>query len=82
MLLGPPGHPVPTLDVHLLGSCSTPISDDHEEKYGVPSLEELGLDIRKIHAAVWHGGEKEALVRLNRHLERKVCILFSIICNS
>ena len=55
-------------------SCSTPISDDHEEKYGVPSLEELGMDIRKVHAAVWHGGEKEALVRLNRHLERKVCI--------
>lgn len=72
--LGPPEHPVPTLDVHLLGSCSTPISDDHEEKYGVPSLEELGLDIRKIHAAVWHGGEKEALVRLNRHLERKAWI--------
>ena len=49
-----------------------PVSEDHEEKFGVPSLEELGLDIKNIPVEVWHGGEKEALVRLDRHLERKV----------
>lgn len=70
--MGPPADPVPTLDVQLLTGCSTPVSEDHEEKYGVPSLEELGLDIKNIPAEVWHGGEKEALVRLDRHLERKV----------
>ena len=59
--------------MRLLGGCSTPVSEDHEEQYGVPSLEELGLDIKKIRAEIWHGGEKEALVRLDRHLERKVC---------
>ena len=40
----------------------------------MPSLEELGLDIKNIPVEVWHGGEKEALVRLDRHLERKVNI--------
>ncbi|XP_078359944.1 cryptochrome-1-like [Oculina patagonica] len=72
--LGPPEHPVPTLDVQLLAGCGTPVSEDHEEKYGVPSLEELGLDVRNIHGEVWHGGEKEALIRLDRHLERKAWI--------
>lgn len=72
--LGPPEHPVPTLDVQLLTGCSMPVSEDHEEKFGVPSLEELGLDIKNIPVEVWHGGEKEALVRLDRHLERKAWI--------
>lgn len=40
----------------------------------MPSLEELGLDVKNIPVEVWHGGEKEALVRLDRHLERKVNI--------
>lgn len=70
--LGSPEHPVPTLDVQFLAGCGTPVTEDHEEKYGVPSLEELGLDVRNIHTEVWHGGEKEALIRLDRHLERKV----------
>ena len=60
--------------MQLLTGCSTPVSEDHEEKFGVPSLEELGLDIKNIPVEVWHGGEKEALVRLDRHLERKVNI--------
>ncbi|CAH3021121.1 unnamed protein product [Porites evermanni] len=71
---GPPENPYPTLDVHLFGGCSTPVSEDHEEKFGVPSLRELGLDISKLSAEVWHGGEAEALIRLDRHLERKAWI--------
>lgn len=77
--LGLPEHPVPSLDVQFLAGCDTPVSEDHEEKYGVPSLEELGLDVRNIHAEVWHGGEKEALIRLDRHLERKVDVLYIAI---
>lgn len=34
--------PVETLSGTLMGRCVTPISEDHGEKYGVPSLEELG----------------------------------------
>ena len=70
--LGPPEHPYPTLDVQLLAGCYTPVSEDHEEKFGVPSLKELGLDVSQLSTEVWHGGETEALVRLDRHLERKV----------
>lgn len=72
--LGKPEHPCATLDVHLLGGCSTPVSEDHEEKFGVPSLKELGLDVAKLSTEIWHGGETEALIRLDRHLERKAWI--------
>lgn len=34
--------PAETITAEIMGKCSTPISDDHDEKFGVPSLEELG----------------------------------------
>ena len=34
--------PVETITAELIEKCTTPLSDDHAEKYGVPSLEELG----------------------------------------
>lgn len=34
--------PVETLSSTLMGCCVTPVSEDHGDKYGVPSLEELG----------------------------------------
>lgn len=40
--MDPPEMPVETLSDSLMGRCVTPISEDHGEKYGVPSLEELG----------------------------------------
>lgn len=40
--MDPPEMPVETLSGNLMGRCVTPISEDHGEKYGVPSLEELG----------------------------------------
>lgn len=40
--LDPPEMPMETLSDTLMGGCITPISEDHGEKYGVPSLEELG----------------------------------------
>ncbi|XP_063606358.1 cryptochrome-1-like [Penaeus indicus] len=52
----------------------TPISDDHDEKYGVPSLEELGFDTEQLQQTVWKGGESEALTRLEHHLERKAWV--------
>ena len=79
---GPPEHPYPTLDVHLFEGCSTPVSEDHEEKFGVPSLKELGLNVSELSPEVWHGGEAEALIRLDRHLERKVGFhYFNCFCN-
>lgn len=64
--------PVETITSEVIEKCTTPLSDDHDEKYGVPSLEELGFDTDGLPSAVWPGGETEALTRLERHLERKV----------
>uniref|UniRef100_A0A674NE95 Cryptochrome circadian regulator 3a n=1 Tax=Takifugu rubripes TaxID=31033 RepID=A0A674NE95_TAKRU len=72
--MDPPEMPVETLSGNLMGRCVTPISEDHGEKYGVPSLEELGFDIEGLPSAVWPGGETEALTRIERHLERKAWV--------
>ncbi|XP_068603734.1 cryptochrome-1-like isoform X1 [Brachionichthys hirsutus] len=72
--LDPPEMPVEVLSDSLMGRCVTPVSDDHGDKYGVPSLEELGFDIEGLPTAVWPGGETEALTRIERHLERKAWV--------
>ncbi|NXB69517.1 CRY1 protein, partial [Donacobius atricapilla] len=66
--------PVETITPEIMKKCTTPVSDDHDEKYGVPSLEELGFDTDGLPSAVWPGGETEALTRLERHLERKAWV--------
>ena len=70
----PPPKPVPTVTLQMLGLDITPILDDHDEKYGVPTLEELGFDCENLKPPVWQGGETEALSRLERHLERKAWV--------
>uniref|UniRef100_A0A673MPL9 Cryptochrome circadian regulator 3a n=1 Tax=Sinocyclocheilus rhinocerous TaxID=307959 RepID=A0A673MPL9_9TELE len=72
--MDPPEMPVETLSNTIMGSCVTPVSEDHGDKYGVPSLEELGFDIEGLPSAVWPGGETEALTRIERHLERKAWV--------
>ncbi|MEE6478177.1 hypothetical protein FKM82_011766 [Ascaphus truei] len=66
--------PAETITAEVMEKCTTPVSDDHDEKYGVPSLEELGFDTEGLPSAVWPGGETEALTRLERHLERKAWV--------
>ncbi|XP_041110949.1 cryptochrome-1 isoform X2 [Polyodon spathula] len=66
--------PVESITVEVMGKCMTPVSDDHDDKFGVPSLEELGFDTEGLPSAVWPGGETEALTRLERHLERKAWV--------
>lgn len=34
--------PAETVTLEVIRKCDTPISDDHDDKFGVPSLEELG----------------------------------------
>ena len=38
----PPPTPAPALNSRIIGHSVTPISDDHDEKWGVPTLAELG----------------------------------------
>nr|WJJ67115.1 CRYPTOCHROME [Phauda flammans] len=57
-----------------LNGATTPLTDDHDERFGVPTLEELGFDTEDIKPPIWIGGESEALARLERHLERKAWV--------
>ncbi|XP_036386218.1 cryptochrome circadian regulator 3b isoform X2 [Megalops cyprinoides] len=72
--MDPPELPVEPLSDAFMGRCVTPVGDDHGDKYGVPSLEELGFDTEGLPSAVWPGGETEALTRIERHLERKAWV--------
>ncbi|EDO31046.1 predicted protein [Nematostella vectensis] len=72
--IAPPDPPVPHIDPSAQELGHTPLSDNHDELYGVPTMEELGLETSKLFVEVWHGGETEALKRLDRHLERKAWI--------
>ncbi|RZF33049.1 hypothetical protein LSTR_LSTR007965 [Laodelphax striatellus] len=70
--LDEPPQAEPTVTAKVVGAAVTPIADDHDEKFGVPSLDELGFDTEGLLPPVWQGGESEALARLERHLERKI----------
>lgn len=67
-----PRKPLPTITQEQMARCQTQISENHDEHYGVPSLEELGFKTQGDSSHVWKGGETEALERLNKHLDRKV----------
>lgn len=51
--MDPPEMPVETLSGNLMGRCVTPISEDHGEKFGVPSLEELGEEANTANSRDW-----------------------------
>ncbi|RUS77009.1 hypothetical protein EGW08_015234 [Elysia chlorotica] len=72
--LPPPEKPCETLSALAITNGTTPVSHDHNDKYSVPSLDELGFDIDSLVPATFRGGESEALSRLNRHLERKAWV--------
>ena len=40
--MSPPPNPLDPVTSATIQNTRTPISDDHDEKYGVPTLEELG----------------------------------------
>ncbi|XP_065164242.1 cryptochrome-1 [Atheta coriaria] len=71
-------HPPPQAEqpvtIKTLNGAHTPLTEDHDDKYGVPTLEELGFDTEGLVPPVWQGGESEALGRLERHLERKAWV--------
>lgn len=52
----------------------TPLSDDHDARYGVPALSDLGFRRHSQANTKWPGGETEALLRLERHLQHKAWV--------
>lgn len=53
--MDPPALPEPTFTEEQMRGCSTPTAEDHDEKYGVPTLEELGRydEIFHLHDRQW-----------------------------
>lgn len=72
--MDPPARPVEPVTQDTFARAVTPFSIDHDERYGVPKLEDLGFDTENLEGAIWKGGETEALTRLDRHLERKAWV--------
>lgn len=72
--MDPPQAPELPITSSVIGSGYTPIDYDTDDRYSVPTLEELGFDTDGLMPAVWKGGETEALARLERHLERKAWV--------
>lgn len=72
--MDPPKQPIENITAQTIGKCKTPLSEDHDEKYGVPTLEELEFDTEGLGPSIFRGGETEALARLERHLERKAWV--------
>ena len=75
--MGTPSKPIPTIDKNTFDGCTTPLGDDEDGKYQVPTLEELGIEMPEESSSVlFPGGETEALRRLDEHMEREVSALF------
>ncbi|KAF2881718.1 hypothetical protein ILUMI_24453 [Ignelater luminosus] len=72
--MDPPPKAESPVTAKTLNGTVTPLTEDHDDKYGVPTLEELGFDTEGLLPPVWQGGESEALARLERHLERKAWV--------
>uniref|UniRef100_A0AAQ4QUJ3 Photolyase/cryptochrome alpha/beta domain-containing protein n=1 Tax=Gasterosteus aculeatus aculeatus TaxID=481459 RepID=A0AAQ4QUJ3_GASAC len=68
--LGPPKRPVPAPTIEDMQGAMTPCSENHEKKYGIPTLEELGQDAAALGEEQFPGGEQEALRRLDKHMKR------------
>ncbi|CAF93039.1 unnamed protein product [Tetraodon nigroviridis] len=69
-----PRRPLPSVTQQQMDKCGTPVADNHDQLYSIPSLEELGFRTGGLAPAVWRGGESEALERLRKHLEKKVWV--------
>lgn len=69
-----PVHPCPSVDADLVSDIVSPIRDDHDNKYGIPSLKDLGFQRTSEVAFKWPGGESEGLSRLERHLQHKAWV--------
>ncbi|XP_022093922.1 cryptochrome-1-like [Acanthaster planci] len=73
-LLDQPTFPEETITLSDIEGINTAIAANHDSKYGLATLEELGFDSEDIPPPVWIGGETVAKQQLDRHLERKAWV--------
>lgn len=62
--------------------CKTKTESDHDKKYGVPSLEDLGKSEKECGPLLFPGGETEALRRLESMMGKKVINALNIAYNT
>lgn len=62
--------------------CKTKTESDHDKKYGVPSLEDLGKSEKECGPLLFPGGETEALRRLESMMGKKVINSLNIAYNT
>ncbi|XP_076135908.1 cryptochrome circadian regulator 5 [Alosa pseudoharengus] len=72
--VGPPKRPAPPPTLENMKGVSTPCTDKHEEKYGIPTLDELGQDPQLTCPEVYPGGEQEALKRLDEYMDKQAWV--------
>ncbi|XP_025115307.1 cryptochrome-1-like isoform X3 [Pomacea canaliculata] len=68
--MGAPPKPSNTLTSSHLSDCTTPWKEEFDEKYGVPTLAELGKNEEDCGPLLFPGGEMEALSRMERYLKK------------
>ncbi|MED6257224.1 hypothetical protein ATANTOWER_015387, partial [Ataeniobius toweri] len=68
--LGPPKKPISAPHLENMKDVKTPCSEKFEEKYGIPTPEELGLESTSLGEELFPGGEQEALRRLDEHMKK------------
>ncbi|KAL3841767.1 hypothetical protein ACJMK2_019869 [Sinanodonta woodiana] len=68
--MGPPPKPVKTLDSSAVMGNKTTVSEDHNKKYGVPTLADLGKSPEACGPLLFPGGETEGFNRLERMLKK------------
>ncbi|XP_041481476.1 cryptochrome-2-like isoform X1 [Lytechinus variegatus] len=69
--IGAPALPELAPQISNFTGVTTPVKPDHDSVYGVPSLEDLGLDASGLGPRLYPGGETEGLQRMELHLARK-----------
>ncbi|XP_046893307.1 cryptochrome circadian regulator 5 isoform X2 [Hypomesus transpacificus] len=68
--IGPPQRPVASPRAEDMRGVKTPWSEKCDKVYGIPTLEELGVELHSGGEELFPGGETEALRRLDHHMER------------
>ncbi|XP_012284946.1 cryptochrome-1 isoform X2 [Orussus abietinus] len=67
----PPEPPVPTVTSACIGGAYTPLEDDHDDVYGVPTLEELGFSRPGATGAQWNDKKSRCRPDGRSHYKRR-----------
>jgi len=73
--MGNPRFPAPTPTASMFKECNCEIQDNHEDIYGIPTLEQLGFANAE-RVSQWPGGETQALERMQAKFAQQQTVLY------